>query len=430
MVTDATIPNGYKLTEVGVIPSDWDVAELSSLVQKDRKIRYGIVQPGKYDSQGRYMVRGQDYSFGWVNPEELFKVGPIVEEKYKNARLQEGDIIITIVGASTGHVEIVPTWLNGANITQTTARVAIDANKASGSFCKYLLISKYGKSQVSNFIKGGAQPGLNICDVEKFIVPLPPTKAEQVAIATVLTDADALISSLEELITKKRNIKQGAMQELLTGKKRLPGFSGKWEENSLIKLADSKKELFDDGDWIEAEYLTESGIRLIQTGNIGEGVFLEKENRKYISQRSFDILRCKEIREGDILICRLAEPAGRACIMPNIGEDKMITAVDISIFRPLKGLADRRYLVNYFSSNDWFNVINEKCGGSTRTRIARGALGKIKLLLPPLPEQTAISLVLSDMDVEIEALEQKLDKYKMIKQGMMKELLTGKTRLI
>ncbi|TVL98585.1 MAG: restriction endonuclease subunit M [Candidatus Brocadia sp. WS118] len=220
------------------------------------------------------------------------------------------------------------------------------------------------------------------------------------------------------------------MQELLTGKKRLPGFSGEWGVNTLLELCGSKKELFDDGDWIEAEFVIDEGIRLIQTGNIGIGVFVEKDTKKYISPESFNLLKCKEIHEGDILICRLAEPAGRACILPNIGEAKMITAVDVTIFRPLETLADRKFLISILSTSSWFNIVNEKCGGSTRTRIARSELGKIKIKLPPLREQTAIAQILSEMDAEIDALEKKLAKYRLLKQGMMQELLTGKIRLV
>jgi type I restriction enzyme, S subunit len=121
--------------------------ELKNLIDINRKIRYGIVQPGKYDPNGRYMVRGQDYSFGWVDEKQLFKVSDIVEEKYKNARLKANDLIMTIVG-TVGHVEIVPKWLNGANITQTTARIAIDPSKANYIYCKYYFESENGKTQI------------------------------------------------------------------------------------------------------------------------------------------------------------------------------------------------------------------------------------------------------------------------------------------
>jgi type I restriction enzyme S subunit len=212
------VENGYKQTEVGLIPQDWQVHQLGDLIESERSIRYGIVQPGKFDINGRYLVRGQDYSFGWAHPDTLFKVSPFIEEKYKNARLKAEDLVLTIVGASTGHVSTVPDWLDGANITQTTARIPIDKSKANSDYIKYFLQSKIGQKVIANYIKGAAQPGLNIGDVRIFTVILPTSK-EQTAIATALSDMDALIAQTEKLIEKKKAIKQGVMQELLRPKK-------------------------------------------------------------------------------------------------------------------------------------------------------------------------------------------------------------------
>jgi type I restriction enzyme S subunit len=202
-----------------------------------------------------------------------------------------------------------------------------------------------------------------------------------------------------------------------------------WDVKSLLEIADGKKELFDDGDWVEAQYLTESGIRLVQTGNIGIGEFIEKQPKKYISATSFDVLNCKSLQIGDLLICRLAEPAGRACILPDIGEQRLITAVDVTIFRPSPHIADRRYLVAVFSTLRWFARINERCGGTTRTRISRGQLGKVVVPLPPPMEQRAIADALSDVDALLDGLDQLIAKKRDLKQAAMQQLLTGQTRL-
>ncbi len=208
-------------TDVGFVPADWILKPISELVDPSRSVRYGIVQPGTFDTNGRLMIRGQDYSKGWVDPSVMFRVSAPIEERYKNARVKTGDLIITIVGAGTGHIEAVPEWLDGANLTQTTARIAVDTNKADGLFVKYMLRTSVGTSQVANFVKGAAQPGLNCGDVEKFVVPIPRSRAEQTAIATVLSDMDTEIESLELKLAKAREIKQGMMQELLTGRIRL-----------------------------------------------------------------------------------------------------------------------------------------------------------------------------------------------------------------
>ena len=268
---------------------------------------------------------------------------------------------------------------------------------------------------------------------EKFIalpIPRPATDDEQHRIASVLADADALIDSLEQLLTKKRQIKQGAMQELLTGKRRLPGFTGRWTETTLFDLVGRKKDLFDDGDWIESEHIRSEGIRLIQTGNIGVGCFVEKEEKKYIDDRSFSQLRCKQLQIGDLLICRLADPAGRACVLPNIEEERVVTSVDVTIFRPPADTASREFLVQAFSRPQWFKAVGELSGGTTHKRIARGALGRMAITLPSLAEQAAIAEVLSEMDAAIIALESRLSKARALKQAMAQALLTGRIRLV
>ena len=263
LAVDATslAPISYRSTDIGVVPNDWKVVSLRELVDPNRSIRYGIVQPGKYDAQGRYMIRGQDYSSGWVDPARMFRVSARIEERYKNARVKQGDILITIVGASTGKVSTVPRWLDGANLTQTTARLAISPEKASSAFCAFVLDSWYGEQQVVNYMKGGAQPGLNCGDIEKFLIPLPPTSQEQEAISEALSDADTHINLLEQQVEKKRLIRQGVMQELLSSRRRLPGFSGDWEKRSfgdvfsfLPTATNSRADLSPDGDAYYVHY--------------------------------------------------------------------------------------------------------------------------------------------------------------------------------
>ena len=169
--------------------------------------------------------------------------------------------------------------------------------------------------------------------------------------------------------------------------------------------------------------------RQIQTGNIGVGRLLDRGTKRYVSDESFSALKCKEVVPGDILICRLAEPAGRACLVTSLGERRMLTSVDVSIYRPDPGIIDRRFLVAVFSTPRWFQEVSERCGGSTRTRIARSELGRISIPIPRLEEQARIADALTDADSELDALEARLAKARAIKTGMMQQLLTGRTRL-
>ena len=148
--------------------------------------------------------------------------------------------------------------------------------------------------------------------------------------------------------------------------------------------------VFTDGDWIESKDQSEKGIRLIQTGNIGEGLYLEKESRaKYISEDTFKKLKCTEIFPGDILVSRLPEPIGRACIVPE-RTGRMITAVDCTICRPDETLISKEYLCYFMQSNAYYTRLLANVTGTTRKRISRKNLGNVELEVPTKEEQNTI----------------------------------------
>jgi type I restriction enzyme S subunit len=194
---------------------DWEEKKLKDIVEKERKIRYGIVQPGKYEPEGRFMIRGQDYSSvkGWANSSEFFRVSENIEKKYKKARVKSGDLLITIVGAGTGWLEVVPDFLEGANITQTTGRVAINKNISSPGYVKNYFFSYNGRKEINKYIKGQAQPGLNIGDVEILKLPFPSLK-EQQKIANYLSAIDTKIENVQTQIAKTQTFKKGLLQQM------------------------------------------------------------------------------------------------------------------------------------------------------------------------------------------------------------------------
>ena len=175
---------------------------------------------------------------------------------------------------------------------------------------------------------------------------------------------------------------------------RFAGFTEAWEQRKLSDLC----EKFTDGDWIEAKDQSDSGIRLIQTGNIGVADFIDKpNNKKWISESTFNNLHCKEVFPGNILISRLPEPAGRACIMPNL-PTKMITAVDCTIIQTASQTSNL-FLVQYLSSQDYFNKVNTCLAGGTRQRISRGNLSNFIIPIPKtLQEQIAVGSYLKSID--------------------------------
>ena len=158
---------------------------------------------------------------------------------------------------------------------------------------------------------------------------------------------------------------------------------------------------FTDGDWIESKDQSDSGVRLVQTGNVGVAEYLDKpNNKKWITADTFDRLHCEEVLPGDILISRLPEPAGRACIMPSLGT-KMITAVDCTIVRTSPDVSNR-FLVQYLSSQAYFDAVNTCLAGGTRQRISRSNLADFDVPIPAKKtEQDAIGTFFSQLDTLI-----------------------------
>ena len=417
----------YNQTEVGLIPEDWEIYQINDLIELLTD----------YDANGSFAsvaenVNVYDFEkFAWYvrstdleNNSKLSEVRYVDEDSYKflkKTALYGGELLFLKRG-DIGNVYLFEMKTKYATVAPNLYLLKLN-KKSNSRYLYYYFISKTGQLQLKKKNASSTLGALYKDDVKSIKIPLPPTLTEQQTIATSLSDVDELLTSLEQLISKKQAIKQGAMQELLTPKKG-------WKKSSLIELAENKKSNFDDGDWIESEYITETGVRLIQTGNIGIGRLIEKENKKYISKESFLKLKCKDVLEGDLLVCRLAEPAGRACVMPNIDESKVVTSVDVSIFRGDSKLVNREFLSQFFTTNKWLNMVIERVGGTTHKRISRGSLGKIEFFIPSINEQKAIAQVLSDMDEEIKVLEEKKVKYQKIKEGMMQDLLTGKIRLV
>lgn len=416
------VPKGYKQTEVGVIPEDWQVLPLAEIASIER---------GKFSARPRNDPRFYGGEYPFIQTGDVTRSNGLIRKFTQTLNLEglrvskffpRGTLFFTIAA------NIADVGISTFDAACPDSLVAINTNeKHLNEWLCFLLATQ--KNNFENLATPGAQLNLNLEKIRPYLIAVP-TENEQHAIAEALSDADALIESLEQLIAKKRQIKQGAMQELLTAQRRLPGFSGEWQSCSLFQLAENKKEFFDDGDWIESEHIVDQGIRIIQTGNIGIGEFVEKDEKKYISDKSFTDLRCKKVEIGDLLICRLAEPAGRACVLQDIGERKIVTSVDVSIFRAPLSVVNRYFLSALFSSDSWFKLVSDRSGGTIHKRISRGALGNIEIKLPELAEQDAIASMFCAMDSEIQALENRAFKARQIKQAMMQELLTGRIRLI
>ena len=206
---------------LGDIPQHWDVMPLRRLVSAGRRITYGIVQPGDPHDGGIPMVRGKDYSTGWVTQDSIFRVSSQIERAYVRSRLMPADIVTTIVGAGVGNVALVPDWLDGANITQTTARISINANASVPSFVLRVLEGPIGRRNLERYVYGAAQPRLNLPHVGAFDIPVPP-QTEQLKIAAFLDkelrDFAKTSARLEREIELLREYRTRLVADVVTGK--------------------------------------------------------------------------------------------------------------------------------------------------------------------------------------------------------------------
>lgn len=200
-------------------------------------------------------------------------------------------------------------------------------------------------------------------------------------------------------------------------KLRFPGFTEDWEQRKLGAMCS----LFIDGDWIESKDQSNEGIRLIQTGNIGVGKFIDKpENKKWISHSTFNNLRCKELLDGDILISRLPQPAGRACIV-NTNNEKWITAVDCTIVRLLDQYSNK-FILQSLCTYNYFHLIDSFLAGGTRQRVSRSNLSDINIMSPKKIEQDKIGLFFEYVDNLITLHQRKLEHLNLKKKALLQKL--------
>ena len=219
---------GYKQTEVGVIPEEWDQTEIGN---RTVKVGSGITPTGGvrvYRQSGRPFVRSQNVGRGSLLLDDIAFIDDQIHESFSATEIAVGDVFLNITGASIGRSAVADARVRGGNVNQHVCIIRPKAGELDSRFLNHFLLSTSGQRQIDSFQAGGNRQGLNFGQIRSFRLPLPPFP-EQRAIAGTLGDVDALLGALTRLIAKKRDLKQAAMQQLLTGKKRLPGFRGEWE---------------------------------------------------------------------------------------------------------------------------------------------------------------------------------------------------------
>ena len=411
---------GYKQTEVGVVPDGWDVKRLGEL---GTIVRGGSPRPA---GDPRYF----DGDFiQWLTVAAMTNISDyqitvtetasgLTEEGAERSRtLARGTLIIANSGATLGVAKILG-MMCCAN--DGIAAIINQRSGHKGFICHYVNTkTKHLREVVAT---GNGQPNLNTALIRNIPIPFPPLP-EQRAIAAALSDVDALLEGLTRLIAKKRNLKQAAVQQLLTGQTRLPGFHGEWEVKRLGEVGTFLK-----GSGVKKDQAQSGDLPCVRYGEI----YTHHNDyiRSFNSWISPDIAAvATQLRQGDLLFAGSGETKEEIGKCVAFTDDcEAFAGGDIVILRPANV---HPKFMGYYCNTAPINTQKASKGqGDAVVHISAASLASIAVTLPSLAEQTAIAAALSDMDAELSALEARRDKTRALKQAMMQELLTGRTRLV
>lgn len=430
-----------KQTEIGLIPDDWEVKTLEEICIPKGIVRGpfgGALKKSVFVSKGYKVYEQRNAIYKNITDGNYY----INESKYNEMirfSVTRGDFIISCSG-TIGKIFRIPNNYYKGIINQALLKLTINEDIIDPSyFCAYFDSDCY-QQKIIDDTQGGAMK--NLVGMEKFrktCFPLPPLP-EQQRIAKALSDVDALISTTEKLLQKKKNIKQGAIQELLTGKKRLPGFAKSnntkmtelgeipedWEVKSLNRECIIKARIGWQG--LKSEEYLDSGDYVLITGTDFNNGFINWKSCNYVSEWRFKQDKNIQIKQGDVLITKDGT-IGKIAFLNKIPMQGTLNS-GVFVVRPKNNQQINPIFLSLVFKSFWFdNFLEQITSGSTIVHLYQKDFLKFNFPLPPKEEQNSIAKILSDMDNEIDLLNTKLEKYRNLKTAMMQQLLTGKIRL-
>lgn len=424
------VPEGYQQTEIGFLPRSWSVCELQDIAQVKGGKRLPKGKKLLNTSTNHPYIRVADMFMGGVDLSDIRYVPDDVASAIKNYRISATDLFISVAG-TLGVVGRVPKALDGANLTENADKItSIELNQDYLLFC---LMSERIQDDIASNSTVGAQPKLALGRIASFLIPIPETDREQAAIANALSDVDALITSLEELIAKKRAMKTAAMQQLLTGKKRLPPFDQNPTGTKQTELGEIPE------DWEVVPFFEKVGIaqgqvdprhepyksmlligpKHVEAGT-GKLTFTETAEAQGAISGKY------HFQSGDVLYGKINPYLMKATLVDFEG----LCSADMYPLRPASGLSSG-FLLAVILGEKFTRYAISVSARSGMPKINRKELSEFQFVAPSdKQEQIAIAELLFDLDGELEKLEQRFAKTQQLKQGMMQELLTGRTRLV
>jgi type I restriction enzyme S subunit len=421
----AQVRPGYKLTEVGVIPEDWAYVDLKSLGFDISDGNYSSKYPKASDFKylGVPFIRANNIGAMTICDVDMRFISAEQHSELLKGHLKKNDILITTRG-EIGQIALVPDCHVGSNINAQIVRINTEGSKIFNLFLAQFLTSKIATEQVVALQTGSALKQLPVGRLLQLKILVPP-HVEQCAIAAALSDMDALISGLDQLIAKKRDIKQAAMQQLLTGQQRLPGFSGEWDVKKIGDLCD-----FQNGTSLEYLFNAVDGLRVISIGNYSTaGNYIQRD--LYINNCYRKVVEKFVLNKGDLAMS-LNDKTSTGAILGRVLlieiDNEFVFNQRTMRLRPKSG-AVSGFLHHAINGDYLHGALVSLAKPGTQIYINTDDVIDLLVPIPAVAEQTAIATILSDMDSELATLKIRRDKARQLKQGMMQELLSGNIRL-
>lgn len=408
----------FKQTEIGLIPEDWDVFKLDELMN----LLTDYDANGSFASLAENVNPVNEEGYAWYvratdleNNTHVSRLRYVDESGYKFLRKTSlfGGELLFLKKGDVGRVYLFKMKTEYATVADNLYLLKLN-NKSNSLYLYNFLKSKTGQTQIKSKVASSSIPALYKDDVKAILVPLPPTFEEQKAIAQVLSDTDKLLKSIAQKLTKKRGIKQGAMQRLFTPKE-------DWEVKKLGEIADFYK-----GKGLpKSEIIIEGKYKCI---HYGELFTKYKEEIKNIISKTNNTVNCFYSKSNDVLMPTSDVTPNGLATASCLKEDDVILGGDVLVIRISKEIINGAFLSYFIAKNR--KQVMQLVTGSTVYHLYGSDMSNFILSYPTVKEQTNIATIISDVEAEIAQLEQKLSKYKLLKQGLMQNLLTGKIRLV
>jgi type I restriction enzyme S subunit len=363
-------------------------------------------------------VTSKSIRFGYLDLSTAERISAAEHRKiFARCDTRRGDLLLTKDGANTGNAAL-NCIDEEISLLSSVAFLRFDPGQHDARFFLQYILSHRGQQRLQELMSGNAITRLTLQKIRNFDMPAPPVD-EQRAVAAALSDVDGLIASLDRLIAKKRAIKQAAMQQLLTGKTRLPGFSGNWSTRTLHSLAeiDSDNLGASTSPLFEFRYLSLEDVERGAIRGWSEQVFRTAPSRAR-----------RRVQDGDILFATVRPNLKSHVLIPE-GFGRAVCSTGFAVIRCKPNAAAPEFLFAQLFAHGIEKQVEAVLAGSNYPAINSRDVKRLMVPAPDVEEQTAIGRVLGDMDGEIAALERRRNKAKAIKQGMMQALLTGRVRL-